>query len=88
MLYICFRIFRSANDKDAVETSLESKLKRLVGESNFRVDPTEADTPFNEYIQFTPSAGAQRWGGEENWKEYMLILARLSKIVADLARTG
>jgi len=91
MLYICFRVSRKMEDKEAIESHIESMLTNLaeVGEGNFKINPTERDVPFNTYVAWFPiEGGVDRWGGEDNWKEYMLVLARLSRIVSDLAKKG
>lgn len=91
MLYVCFRVFRKMEDKETIESSIESMLRNLVEieERNFKINPTDRDVPFNAYVAWFPIEGAvNRWGGENNWKEYMLVLARLSRIVADLAKKG
>ena len=91
MLYVCFRIFRKMEDKETIESSLESMLSNLaeIGEGNFKINPTDRDVPFNAFVKWFPIEEAvNKWGGENNWKEYMLTLARLSRIVSDLAKKG
>lgn len=92
MFYVCFRIFREVEDKETIERSIKSMLERIgVREGNFMINPKNEDIPFNQFVKFSQpdiDGGVHRWGGENNWKEYMLVLARLSRIVADLAKKG
>jgi hypothetical protein len=77
-----FRVLLEAKEKQAVKSKIAYKLKSLVSEDKFVIDPAK-DNPFFKYVEWSTERAAKV--GAERFALFYDFLGKMSKIVVEMA---
>ena len=77
-----FRVLLEAKEKRAVKSKISYKLKSLVSEDKFAIDPTK-DSQLFKYAAWSTEKAAEI--GEERFALFCDFLSKMSKIVVEMA---
>lgn len=80
-----FRVLLEAKEKQAVKSKISYKLKGLIAEDKFAIDPTKGNRLF-KYAAWPTERTAKI--GEERFALFCDFLSKMSKIVVEMAERG
>ncbi len=77
-----FRVFLDQKHKDIIESKMAYKLKTLIPEDKFSINPAD-NHPFAKYAAWSPAGRAKN--NPEKFVLFCNYLSRLSRLVVDMA---
>jgi len=90
-VYICEKRFPAralveTKGKKVVKSKLDYKLRKLIPENKFTVDPS-IDNPLQKYVAWSAKGGIEKHG-RERLGMFCTFFSKLSDIVVDMAEKG